>query len=253
MKQHISLRAAFASVLYVPILLFALSCAPTLTKSSHAVFLQVDEQLEEDQTSIDFIMPYKTRLDSLMGQVVAIGAKELKKNVGESTLGNLVADMQKRYSERKFGRRIDLSVVNNGGLRNSLPEGEITLGNIYELAPFENVIYLLELTGDDVEKMARYAVKGKNLGMTGLHVEGKDGELISFTIGGKQIVPGKSYVLAINDYLANGGDHMEFLTPLPRLEESNILMREMILDQMKEWTAAGKVIDAEIEGRQKLH
>jgi 2',3'-cyclic-nucleotide 2'-phosphodiesterase (5'-nucleotidase family) len=253
MKQRFTLRAALASLFYTPILLLTLSCAPSLTKSSHAVFLQVDGQLGEDKTYVDFITPYKTKLDSLMGQVVAIGAKELKKNPGESPLGNLVADMQQRYSEKKFGRPIDISVVNNGGLRNSLPKGEITLGNIYELAPFENVIYLLELNGDDVEKMARYAVKGKNLGMTGLQVEGKDGELIAFTVGGQQVLPGKSYVVAINDYLANGGDHMEFLIPLPRLEESTILMRDMILDQMKEWTAAGRAIDAAIEGRQKLN
>lgn len=252
MRQYLTLRAAVAPLLYVPILLLALSCAPALTKSSHAVFIQVDGQLEEDQAYVDLITPYKTELDSLMGQVVAVGARELKKNTGESPLGNLVADMQKHYSEQMFGRRVDISVVNNGGLRNSLPEGKITLGNIYELAPFENVIYLLELTADDVEKVARYAVKGKNLGMTGLHVEGKDGELISFTVGGQQVAPGQSYVLAINDYLANGGDHMEFLISLPRLVESNILMREMILDQMKKWTAAGKAIDAAIEGRQKL-
>lgn len=252
MKQHITLRAAVASFLHVPILLFALSCAPSLTKSSQTVFLQVDEHLEEDQKYLSLITPYKTKLDNEMGQVIAKGAKELQKNPGESPLGNLVADMQMRYSEKKFGRRIDISIVNNGGLRNSLPEGEITLGNIYELAPFENVIYLLELTGDDVEKLARYAVKGKNLGMTGLHVEGKEGELLSHSLAGKQAVPGRKYTLAINDYLANGGDHMDFLVALPRLVESDVLMREMILDQMKEWTAAGKAIDAVVEGRQKL-
>jgi len=253
MKQHPNLRAAFAPLLYVPTLLFVLSCAPALTKSSQTVFLQVGEHIEEDQSYLDLITPYKIKLDHEMGQVIARGAKELKKNQGESPLGNLVADMQMRYSEKKFGRRVDISVVNNGGLRNSLPEGDITLGDVFELAPFENVIYLLELTADDVEKVAEYAVKGKNLGMTGLHVEGKDGKLISFTVGGQQVVPGKSYVMAINDYLANGGDHMKFLIPLPRLEESSILMREMILDQMKEWTAAGKAIDAAIEGRQKLY
>lgn len=198
------------------------------------------------------ITPYKNRLDREMGEVIAKGRRELKKNVGESPLGNLVADMQKDFSEKKFGRRIDISVVNNGGLRNSLPEGDITLGNIYELAPFENVIYLLELTAADVENVARYAIKGKNLGMAGLKVEGSGGELASVTVGGEALAPDKSYVLAINDYLANGGDHMDFLIPLPRLVESDVLMREMLIEQMKQWTAAGKFIDAHIEGRQKF-
>jgi 2',3'-cyclic-nucleotide 2'-phosphodiesterase (5'-nucleotidase family) len=252
MKQRLTLSAAFASLLYIPVLLFTLSCAPSLSKNSNVGFLQVDGQLQEDQEYLDWITPYKTKLDNEMKQVIAKGAKELKKNVGESPLGNLVADMQKNYSEKMFGQAIDISVVNNGGLRNSLPEGDITLGNIYELAPFENVIYLLELTAADVEKVARYAVKGKNLGMAGLSIEAKDGELESFVVGGEKVEPGKRYVLAINDYLANGGDHMDFLIALPRLMESDVLLREMLLDQMKEWTAAGKAIDAQIEGRQKL-
>lgn len=252
MKKHLTLPSAFASVLYLSVLFFGLSCAPSLTKSTHALILQVDERIQEDQKYVDLITPYKTKLDNEMGQVIARGAKELKKNRGESPLGNLVADMQKAYSEKTFGHRIDISVVNNGGLRNSLPEGDITLGNIYELAPFENVIYLLELTADDVEKLAEYAVKGKNLGMTGLHVEGSEEKLLSFTVGGEPVVSRQKYVLAINDYLANGGDHMDFLIPLPRLVESNVLMRDMILDQMEEWTAAGKAIDAVVEGRQNL-
>src|SRR5690606_31289580 len=188
LKQHFTRRAAVAPTLYLPLLLLVLGCAPALTRSSQSDFLQVDGQLEEEQAYVDLISPYKTKLDSLMGQVVARGARELKKNTGESPLGNLVADMQKSYSERAFGHHIDISVVNNGGLRNSLPAGDITLGNIYELAPFENVIYLLELTGDEVEQLAQYAVKGKNLAMAGLQVEGKDGELIAFTVGGQQVV-----------------------------------------------------------------
>lgn len=216
------------------------------------MLLQVDEQLQEDNRYVEIITPYKSQLDREMGEVIARGRRELKKNVGESPLGNLVADMQKDFSEKKFGRRVDISVVNNGGLRNSLPEGDITLGNIYELAPFENVIYLLELSGADVEKVARYAVKGKNLGMAGLSIEAKEGELVYFTVGGKKVEQGENYVLAINDYLANGGDHMDFLIPLTRLVESDVLLREMLVDQMKEWAAAGKAIDAQIEGRQKL-
>lgn len=214
--------------------------------------MQVDEQLQEDNRYVEIITPYKSQLDREMGEVIARGRRELKKNVGESPLGNLVADMQKDFSEKNFGRRVDISVVNNGGLRNSLPEGDITLGNIYELAPFENVIYLLELSGADVEKVARYAVTGKNLGMAGLSIEAKEGELVYFTVGGKKVEQGENYVLAINDYLANGGDHMDFLIPLTRLVESDVLLREMLVDQMKEWAAAGEAIDAQIEGRQKL-
>ncbi|HLT08735.1 MAG TPA: 5'-nucleotidase C-terminal domain-containing protein [Cyclobacteriaceae bacterium] len=253
MKRYLPFPQPFRSLLYVPFLLCLVACAPSFTKSSNAVLLHVDGQIQEDQEYVDMLTPYKVKLDAEMGQVIATGAKELKKNPGESTLGNLVADMQKAYSDRAFGYHIDISIVNNGGLRNSLPEGNITLGNVYELAPFENVIYILELTADDVKRIAEYAIKGRNLGIAGLYVEGsKEEGLKKFTIAGKEVESDKHYILAINDYLANGGDHMDFLIPVPRLVESGILLREMLLDQMREWTEAGRAIDAEIEGRQKL-
>src|SRR5690606_32006721 len=125
--------------------------------------------------------------------------------------------------------------------------------NIYELSPFENFIYLVELSAQDVKKLAHYCVKGKNLGISGMRVESEKGELVNFTVGDKEVVEGKTYTLAINDYLANGGDNMAFLIDLPRLVASKVLLREMLLDQMKKWSAEGKLINAEIEGRQILN
>lgn len=252
MRQNRNIGNLFFQLLWLPFILLAFSCAQPLVTSNSAVLLGVDGQIPEDSRYVGIIHPYKEQLDKEMGKVIARGAKELKKNKGESPLGNLVADLQWAYCEEKFGRKVDISVINNGGLRNSLPGGDITLGNIFELAPFENFIYLLELTASDVENLAGYAVKAKNLGMAGLYVAGTEDILSEFRVGGKAVEEGKTYVLAINDYLANGGDYMDFLIPLPRIVESDVLLRDMLVDQMKKWTAAGKAIDAEIEGRQQF-
>lgn len=253
MKSNINFRITFSCLLWAPFLILFFSCAQYVPLSSSSALLSIDESVSEDSLYVRIIGPYKEQLDREMGEVIATGRKELKKNIGESTLGNLVADMQWEYSEKKFGHVVDISVINNGGLRNSLPEGDITVGNIFELSPFENFIYLLELSYSDVEKLANYVVKGKNLGIAGLNVESREGELYSFTIAGKEVEKGRVYTLAINDYLANGGDQMGFLIGLPRIVESDVLLREMLMDQMKEWTAEGKSIDAQIEERQKLN
>lgn len=253
MKSLQKSRTIFFRLLWVPFLLLFVSCAPYLVQNNRSLLLDVDESVVEDSVYVRLIKPYKEQLDREMGEVIAVGRKELTKNIGESTLGNLVADMQWAYSESKLGHAVDISVINNGGLRNSLPEGDITVGNVFELSPFENFIFLLELTYDDVERLANYAVKGKNLGIAGLNVESKGGELHLFTVGGRPVEKGRSYTLAVNDYLANGGDQMDFLVGLPRVVESEVLLREMLMDQIKEWAASGKLIDAEIEGRQKLY
>ncbi|HSJ66895.1 MAG TPA: 5'-nucleotidase [Anditalea sp.] len=234
----------------IAIILFS-ACSPQLHKSSSYQLLTVDAQISSDEEYVQIIEPYKIKLDAEMNAVIAHSEKELVKGGrGETALGNLVADLQKEFSEEKFNRQIDISVVNNGGLRNSLPKGDITVGNIFELAPFENFIYILELQADDVRRLGEYAVRGKNLGVTGLYIEAKDDKLIRLTVNGQELDPNKKYLLAINDYLANGGDRMEFLIDLPRVEASNVLMREMLLTKLKEITADGKTVDAAIEGRQ---
>lgn len=222
--------------------------------SSSASLLSVTQSVEEDSSYLAFIAPYKVQLDEEMKRVIGKGAKELSKvGGGETALGNLVADMQKAYSETKFNQKIDISVINNGGMRNIIPEGDITVGNIYELSPFENFIYLLELTSEDVEELAKYVVRLKNLGISGMQIESEKGELKWLAIGGEMLEKDKTYVLAINDYLANGGDYMDFLVDLPRIYESDVLLRDMLIEQVEEWTTNGELIDAEIEGRQKLN
>lgn len=253
MEQNTSRLPAFFRLLWLPLLFLLFSCAQPVLKSSNASLLGVDDWIKKDSNYVNLISPYKEQLEKEMGLVVAEGARKLTKNIGESPLGNLVADMQMDYSIKEFDHKVDISVINNGGLRNSLPEGEITVGNIFELSPFENYIYLLELAAVDVETLAKYAVRMKNLGIAGLNVESIDGELSSLTVDGMPLEEGKLYVLAINDYLANGGDYMDFLIPLPRIVASEVLLREMLLDQMKKWTAAGHLIDAQVEERQKLN
>lgn len=251
MKNPSKVAPKLKSVFWgIAIILFS-ACSPQLYKSSSSQLLTVDAQTSSDPAFEQIIEPYKIRLDAEMNTVIARSERELPKGGrGETALGNLVADLQKEFSEDKFNRNIDISVVNNGGLRNSLPKGDITVGNIFELAPFENFIYILELNADDVRRLGEYAARGKNLGVTGLYIEAREDSLDKLTVNGEELDQNKKYLLAINDYLANGGDRMDFLIDLPRIEASNILMREMLLKKIKELNAEGKKVTAEIEGRQ---
>lgn len=237
----------------IAVLIFS-ACSPNIHKSSSYQLLTVDAQIPSNSAFDNIIAPYKESLDAEMNAVIAISSQELPKGgSGETALGNFVADLQKEFSQERFNRMIDISVINNGGLRNSLPKGEVTVGNIFELAPFENFIYILELKPEDVKRLAEYAVKVKNLGIAGMYIESENNELKTYTVNGNKVEKGNTYLLAINDYLANGGDRMDFLIDLPRIEASNILMREMLLSKIKELTDADIKISSKIEGRQKLN
>jgi 2',3'-cyclic-nucleotide 2'-phosphodiesterase (5'-nucleotidase family) len=251
MKKHTLDAPKLKTVFWGLFLIIFSACSPQLHKSSGYELIAVDNSIAADQGFEQIIAPYKVKLDEEMNAVIATSDRELPKGGrGETALGNLVADLQREFSEEQFNRQIDISVVNNGGLRNSLPQGNITVGNIFELAPFENFIYILELNADDVVRLGEYAVSGKNLGIAGMQIEGKDNKLTHLSINGEELDTKRTYLLAINDYLANGGDRMDFLINLPRAEESTVLMREMLLTKMRELTAEGKTVNASIEGRQ---
>jgi 2',3'-cyclic-nucleotide 2'-phosphodiesterase (5'-nucleotidase family) len=147
----------------------------------------------------------------------------------------------------------DISVINNGGLRTLLPKGAITLGKVYEISPFENYLYILELSPEDVKTLAHYTVQRQNLSISGMHLKSSNNQLEELLINGRPLDTNKTYLLAINDYLANGGDDMPFLIPVSRYRTSTTLIRDVIITKIKALEAAGKMVDARLEGRQLLN
>ncbi|WP_114748897.1 5'-nucleotidase C-terminal domain-containing protein [Pleomorphovibrio marinus] len=244
-------RFSFTLLLCAHLALCLYSCAPLQLSNHQATYLVIGNEIEEDSETAGFIAPYKRDLEQEMNSVIGESKKELNtKGTGESSLGNLVADLQKKFIENKLETTVDISVINNGGLRNIIPEGPITVGNIYELSPFENFIYLLEMKAEDLRRLAKYSIEKKNLGIQGIYIEAIGNEIQQFKVNGESLDENRTYVMAINDYLANGGDYMDFLQEVKRLEKTNFLLRDMLLEEISSLNAEGEKVDASIEGRQ---
>lgn len=241
------------NLLHLGLLFLLTCCSPQLYKTGTGEHFAVNEQVKPSPEVDTFIQPYKMRLEEEMNTVIGETSEALLKNgQGETALGNLVADYQKAFAEMQLGFAIDISIMNNGGIRNNLPEGPITLGNIYELSPFDNYLYVLELNSENVKELAAFAASRRILGIAGMRIVAKNGEVAEIQINGEPPLPGRTYLLAVNDYLANGGDGMEMLTLLPRKMETDYLLREILITQIKSTTEKGQKITAGIEGRQKL-
>ena len=77
-------------------------------------------------------------------------------------MGNFVADGMRAQAGVKLGKRIDLAVMNGGGLRrNTIGEGELRARDIFELLPFENALVTLDLTGEQVLKLLGVVVSSR--------------------------------------------------------------------------------------------
>lgn len=228
-------------------------CHPKILTSQESSFLSVQQHVEQEKDLFQMIQPYRKNLEAEMNVPIGYSEAEMShRGIGETALGNFVADVQKSFAEEILGYEIDLSVMNNGGLRNSLPKGEITIGNIYELSPFDNYLYILALEAKDIQNLAEYIVQNKNIGINGLLLKSEAGVIETLKLNGQELQEGRVYKLAINDYLANGGDNMAFLKDLPRLEISNHLLRDILIRQIKLKKEKGLSISSQIEGRQIL-
>lgn len=197
------------------------------------------------------IAPYKIRLDSTMHKIIGISETELVKNKPNSSMGNWFADIL--YAEAvKINPEVDFAVQNYGGLRiPSLPQGNITVGKIYELMPFDNTLYIMHLSGEITKKLLdRIADYGgwpisKNITFTAEY-----GEARRVFIKGKPFDINTYYWVAIPDYVANGGDNCSFLVG-QEAQDTGLFIRDLVIRHLEERYKAGEIIKADLEERIK--
>lgn len=234
------------------LLLFSGACASVTQvnySGQESGAIPVDSLLMPDEEVAALIVPYKEKLAKEMDEVIGVAARELTKGEVESTLGNFVADLIEEKAEQHAGFEVDMGAITTGGLRVPLPEGPIRLRDIYELMPFENMVWVLELTGEQTLQLFHYATRQKNLALSGSKLVVEEGKPVLIEINGEVFDPEKKYTLAISDYLANGGDNLFFLKDAKRLLQLDVKLRDIIVEKVADLEAAGEKVDAEIEGR----
>lgn len=222
-----------------------------ITRTRLLVDNTYDQGLSEQVKT--FMQPYTAEVDKLMKPVLGTAAKDLIVDRPESPLSNLVSDIF-MWAGQFYGEKPDFGVYNTGGIRASIAKGPITISDVFEVAPFDNKITFVTLSGEKVrELMGQIAYRGGE----GVSHEVRltitpDNKLLSATIGGKEIDPNASYRIVTIDYVAHGNDRMTAFksgTEVRELTGEDDLSRNIIMKYIQEQTAAGKVVDCALEGR----
>lgn len=211
---------------------------------------------QPDATIDAFLAPFKQRVDTEMNPVVGKTAKYLEAKRPESPLSNLLCDIL-MWSSKSYNEKPDFCVYNIGGIRAAIAQGEVTKGNIVDVAPFENKICFLSLKGDVVMQLFNQIAMRKGEGVShGVELTiTEEGKLLSARLNGEEINPERTYRIVTIDYAAQGNDGMSAFkqkTDLvsPQNEENNV--RYIIMDYFQEKMKEGKAVDADVEGRIKI-
>lgn len=206
-----------------------------------------------DAAAMEFLDPYKRQVDSIMCPVVGKVAHDMVAARPESTLSNLLSDIL-MWGAKDFGEHPDFSVYNVGGMRASLATGDVTFGDIVDVAPFENKICFLTLSGDKVmELFSQIAMRGGEGVSHGVNlVITKEGKLVSATVSGEPVDPARSYRVVTLDYVAEGNDQMvafKSRTDLVSPQSADNNLRYIIRNFFLENSARGEAVTSQVEGR----
>ncbi len=224
--------------------LFLGACQTHLVKTK-TNYIKIKELKESEEDISKMIAPYKKDMEKEMNLVIGQTAKMLTLAKPESTLGNWAADLIFAKAGQYTDVKIDFCMLNYGGLRiPSLPKGDITQGKVFELMPFDNTLVVVELKGSDLQLLFdRAAADGGWPVSKHIKVDLYKNKAQMLRINDKKVVQDRIYYVAMNDYMANGGDKCFFLKDKKKII-TNKLMRNLFIEYIKETTKAGKKIDA---------
>ncbi|MGZ3899453.1 MAG: 5'-nucleotidase C-terminal domain-containing protein [Bacteroidia bacterium] len=204
------------------------------------------------QIANDSIYRFKKKIDVETGRVIAILTGDLTKEGNETTLGNFACDALKFGAELKFKtERVDAVIINRGGLRTTIPAGEIKVGNIFEVMPFENEIVIIKISGENLLKFMPLVAESKHP-FSGMKIKVKDKSVVSLILAGdKEIDKTKIYTVVTSDYLANGGDNFSFLKAGEKFD-TGLLVRDAMILYCEEMTREKKQITPYLDGRLEI-
>ncbi len=204
--------------------------------SVQTVFVSVNKQIAvtgeyEKENRIDsLISPYRMELDKEMKEVIAHTTKSFERGKPNGVLNNWSTDVILEVSKKFIPKgKPSFCLLNWGGLRNPISEGDVLLEDIYKLMPFDNEIVVVEMPTSSLNKIAEYLISRNGEPIGGAILRNGKIEIEGFDLDNNEVV----YIVT-SDYLMNGGDDMTFFEDRESEILTGILMRDAMIDAAKE-------------------
>src|SRR2546426_10658592 len=175
------------------------------------------DQVRPDAALSDTLRVYQRAIETVRSRPVARVKVELRRSGEEYGLGRLIADAQRNVA------KADVAIVNNGGIRADLAAGAVTYGDLYEVQPFQNRLVRLLATGEVLKGAPGHVLAGDPAGAhaPGVGVWDEPGKragqrVTKLTLAdGRGVDDGRTYTVAVSDFLAAGGSGFTLLRGLP--------------------------------------
>jgi len=197
---------------------------------------------------------------------------------GESTLGNLVAEVQRWATRNAESGSAQIAFMNPGGLRDDMAGSgtgafprDLTYKQAAVVQPFANTLVNMDLTGAQIEKVLEqqwqrdaggavpsraFLRLGVSAGFTYTYTQHDDpakpgqklGEVTGMWLNGEPIDPEETYSVTVNSFLASGGDNFRELANGTSKQDTGKVDLEAMVDYM---AAFGKTTPVAVDYSQR--
>lgn len=213
--------------------------------------LPISDSLQRSDSIEAFVAPYRKRVNEVLDSTLTYAAFNISKEEGDlnTPAGNLMADIVLEQVspifESRSGKPVDFVVLNHGGIRSIISQGDVSARTAYEVMPFENSISVVELNGQLVRRLIAHLIQAdRPHPIAGMQIViDRNDRLQSVNIQGKPFDENRNYFVATSSYLVTGGDDMGFFKDGLSFEDTNYLIRNAMIDYFKKADTLRPVVD----------
>lgn len=192
---------------------------------------------------------YTASVSYKMEEVIGTCPQAIRKGSPESPLYNVTGDALIWMAKEYMNVDADVSLYNSGGLRAEISAGDLTIGDVYAVYPFDNVLSIVTMKGSDLKAMFDYIASNGGLPVnSGVKLVINNKKVKSVTVGGKTIDNNKTYTVATIDYLVELGRY-GFENAISRTDSPEII-RDCFVEYFRQLAQKnGGKITASKDGR----
>ena len=247
-------------ILFTAYSILILSCQSYKIVDVNSSIIDIDKNILEEEFEEIELSKYRDSISKEMDKVINHCSIAMEVGCPEGLLGNFISDLailyiRKNFPENEFNP--DFCILNNGGFRSTLNEGPITIGDIFQIMPFDNHLLILEIKGEEMNDLIKY-IKDKSttnisrksgVPLSGIRIKISGDKVSRCMVSNKMYDPLKTYRILTTNYLASGGDDMVFLKNCKTLYNTKLLLRDVIIRYIEELGKNNININAQFDGR----
>jgi 2',3'-cyclic-nucleotide 2'-phosphodiesterase (5'-nucleotidase family) len=200
-----------------------------------------------------YVEKKRHKMEKQMQVVISHTDAELESFAPESPLSNFLTDLllneSSKYIKDTTFDNLDLSMLNFGGIRTSMPAVNVTVGDIYRISPFDNYLTFVALKGNELKKALDRFTDQFNAPYAGATIVYKNNKPVEITVQGKPIDDNRLYTLVTVDFISEGGDHLLENIRFERVEKTATTLRDFLITELKAMNARGEKLEGKKDGR----